>query len=448
MYTVSDGFMYVLGPILIFLALVMISCLSYTFFTILLPMMTPGGKYSMKAIIHEVFFFTNLYNVLFNYYMCVTTINYPGKHYEIVVRELANATRFEYPETIKEKQAWRMKYREMVVKRNRLLNEFNLTHENTPSLENLDLNVFHFNGKETFLKNPIGLSSNRTKSDTIFKENQSYLSNLMFTGAMEWSYCDKTEQPKPPRSHYDHITNALILNMDHYCPWMFNTVGYFNYRYFCNFLLYVSIGMCYGAMISFRPFMLIESSNYFNQTHSNKGLFENNPNNINEKYNDITPDDLSWKKNINMQHIYALIPSPYERTPVALTFMLCLSIGLAVLFLFAFHLYLVFTAQTTIEFHGNCTAKKMAKHRGFILYRNPYHLGFRRNFQQVWGSGPVWKAFFPSRRQPEFLPLPIAGEFGKRYSSFKEEKISVDTTYEISSKDFLSGTFFPYSHVV
>ena len=44
--------------------------------------------------------------------------------------------------------------------------------------------------------------------------------------ANEWSTCRHTGMLKPPRAHYDHITKRLVLNMDHYCPWMANTVGY------------------------------------------------------------------------------------------------------------------------------------------------------------------------------------------------------------------------------
>ena len=32
-----------------------------------------------------------------------------------------------------------------------------------------------------------------------------------------------------------------MLNMDHYCPWMFNVVGYRNYHYFWRTLLFTSL---------------------------------------------------------------------------------------------------------------------------------------------------------------------------------------------------------------
>lgn len=49
-------------------------------------------------------------------------------------------------------------------------------------------------------------------------------------------------------------------------------------------------------------------------------------------------------------------PTHGDETAVAFSFMLCLSVGLAVACLGGFHLFLLLTAQTTIEFHGECCA--------------------------------------------------------------------------------------------
>jgi hypothetical protein len=32
-------------------------------------------------------------------------------------------------------------------------------------------------------------------------------------GALEWGHCRRTNQPKAPRAHYDHVTKKLVLNM-------------------------------------------------------------------------------------------------------------------------------------------------------------------------------------------------------------------------------------------
>lgn len=43
---------------------------------------------------------------------------------------------------------------------------------------------------------------------------------------------------KPDRTHFCKQTNKLVLRMDHYCPWLDNTVGYWNYKYFFLTLFY------------------------------------------------------------------------------------------------------------------------------------------------------------------------------------------------------------------
>ena len=32
-----------------------------------------------------------------------------------------------------------------------------------------------------------------------------------------WSFCRRSSKLKPPRAHFDGVTNELVLNMDHYC---------------------------------------------------------------------------------------------------------------------------------------------------------------------------------------------------------------------------------------
>jgi palmitoyltransferase len=60
-----------------------------------------------------------------------------------------------------------------------------------------------------------------------------------------YKYCEKCECIKPPRAHHCRIVDSCILDMDHYCPWMNNCVGHYNYRYFLLFLVYVLLGASY-----------------------------------------------------------------------------------------------------------------------------------------------------------------------------------------------------------
>ena len=167
------------------------------------------------------------------------------------------------------------------------------------------------------------------------------------------------------------------------------SVGYFNYRYFCNFLLFVDTGMFYGAAITYRPFRNLSGPLYRSQFQE-------------------------FRKTRTWTRLYPMVPFAKDRLAISLSFMLCLAIGIAVACLGGFHLYLLLTGQTTIEFHGNFVNKRKAA-RLDKKFKNPYDLGYNRNFQQVYGTQNVFKALFvPSRREPEFLPLPMSGEEGKR----------------------------------
>ena len=125
-----------------------------------------------------------------------------------------------------------------------------------------------------------------------------------------------------------------------------------------------------------------------------------------------------------------MVPTNTERLPISMAFMLCLAVGLAVACLGGFHLYLCLTAQTTIEFHGNISNRRKA-YRLNKKWNNPYSLGWKRNFQQVFGTMPIWKAILiPSTREPEFLPLPLRGDDGKRlqYQSHMDNEKKQSTT--------------------
>jgi len=53
--------------------------------------------------------------------------------------------------------------------------------------------------------------------------------------------CDKSKFVKPDRSHFDNVSERLVLNMDHYCPWVGNTIGFHNRKFFMLLLLYTML---------------------------------------------------------------------------------------------------------------------------------------------------------------------------------------------------------------
>ena len=151
---------------------------------------------------------------------------------------------------------------------------------------------------------------------------------------VEWGHCRHSSRPKPPRAHYDHVTKSLVLNMDHYCPWMFNCVGYFNYPYFFNFLWFVTTALWYGTATCFRAFMNLRTPRYREQVRASGG----------------------WKRSLR-ESLRGVVVR-HEWTAGALRFMLYLCLATAVLCLGVFHLFLVLSAQTTIEFHGNWSRRR------------------------------------------------------------------------------------------
>jgi len=50
---------------------------------------------------------------------------------------------------------------------------------------------------------------------------------------------------KPVRCHHDRHTERLILNLDHFCPWIGNCVGFCNRKFFVLFLLYTWVSLLY-----------------------------------------------------------------------------------------------------------------------------------------------------------------------------------------------------------
>lgn len=174
-------------------------------------------------------------------------------------------------------------------------------------------------------------------------------------------WCKTCNQPKPARCHHCHICKKCVLAMDHHCPWMANCVGFYNYRYFFLFLFYMFVGCVYASLISLEPFMLT----FKRRSRGGGGLAHG------------------------------------ERSTVVFTFVISISVGIAVGILLAWHVYLVLSAQTTIEFYFNRSkASRMRKLHGQV-WVNEYDLGRRRNFQEIFGKGKYWFSFaLPSWRKP------------------------------------------------
>jgi len=75
-----------------------------------------------------------------------------------------------------------------------------------------------------------------------------YISRLPPRERKRHVLCPETGSYKPPRSHYCSATRRLVLNMDHFCPWICNTVGFYNRKFFVQFLVYAAISLTIASV--------------------------------------------------------------------------------------------------------------------------------------------------------------------------------------------------------
>ena len=62
-------------------------------------------------------------------------------------------------------------------------------------------------------------------------------------------HCRKCNSVKPPLSHHCSICERCIARMDHHCPWVNNCVGYYNQKFFLQFLVYVFLGSVHALIL-------------------------------------------------------------------------------------------------------------------------------------------------------------------------------------------------------
>lgn len=231
----------VLGPLLICFALAIISGMAHTFFTIMVPMMQRhwNGSPWQPIVVggHVVIVIFLLVEIVFNYFMCVMTKN-SGPSYDNVVRELADVTGFEYPETPQEVVSFQRDFNSkmMIRMRRRQQREAEDRQQHAQSAASGGGGKATKNGNNN---GAVTLDAGGTastemtqrKTTAAAKKNRpvvvkmpspKQVRNWMIMAPDEWGFCQRSNQPKPPRSHYDHVTKTLVLCLDHYCPWMFN----------------------------------------------------------------------------------------------------------------------------------------------------------------------------------------------------------------------------------
>ena len=76
-----------------------------------------------------------------------------------------------------------------------------------------------------------------------------YASNIRFLSNLVTKSCRKCESLKPPASHHCSVCKRCIARMDHHCPWVNTCVGYYNQKFFLQFLIYVALGSFHALVL-------------------------------------------------------------------------------------------------------------------------------------------------------------------------------------------------------
>ncbi|XP_069603335.1 palmitoyltransferase ZDHHC15 isoform X1 [Ranitomeya imitator] len=154
------------------------------------------------------------------------------------------------------------------------------------------------------------------------------------TGSGAIRFCDRCQVVKPDRCHHCSVCGMCVLKMDHHCPWVNNCIGFSNYKFFLLFLAYAMLYCSYIASTVFKYFLYYWTAELTN----NRSKF----------------------------HVLFLLF-------VSLMFFISL------MFLFGYHCWLVGLNRTTLEAFSAPVFPSGSDKNGF-------HLGIRRNLEQVFGK--------------------------------------------------------------
>lgn len=88
---------------------------------------------------------------------------------------------------------------------------------------------------------------------------RSTITDLLSIGHFDTNYfCIETQVRKPIRSKYSSFQQHVITRFDHFCPWIYNDVGFMNHKKFVWFVTCVEIAIIIFIKLSFEYFDIKE----------------------------------------------------------------------------------------------------------------------------------------------------------------------------------------------
>lgn len=155
-----------------------------------------------------------------------------------------------------------------------MVRSMTMKHHEVPRDESdLKLQEYHkeYQDEKRRSKDNSGLFDNLIRDD-IVNVIETAIRDEQFKKFMKsngYRFCEFCNIVKPKRAHHCRQCGKCIMKMDHHCNWLYNCIGYSNYKYFLVFLFYTDLLLMF-IMVTYLE-ALVES--YVNPEIQDVGFF-------------------------------------------------------------------------------------------------------------------------------------------------------------------------------